>query len=176
MARFPASAIECGVAKSGSPGPKSTTSTPCAINAVARFSTASVGDSCIAETRFVSRIEGRTVVVMCALPLSFRRLRESRSPRLTQSDPGRGSLPRPEHFQDLQQAPSGVDPDHLLAHGRNEELHRPETEEDQRLIKDERQIHEQEKSEEALQDRQQDLVALHLVEYQRPDLPRADHE
>src|SRR5687767_6315033 len=103
MARFPASATECGVAKSGSPGPKSTTSTPCAINAVARFNTASVGDSCIAETRFVSRIEGRTVVVIC-IPTLWR-VGEARGPRLSQSDPCSRGLPREDQLQDLQHAP-----------------------------------------------------------------------
>jgi hypothetical protein len=58
IARLPASPTFCGVAKSGSPGPKSTTSTPSLMRAVARLSTASVGDSCIAVTRSEKRIIG----------------------------------------------------------------------------------------------------------------------
>src|SRR5688572_7607426 len=74
IARLPASPTAAGVAKSGSPGPKSTTSTPWAMRAVARLRTASVGDSCIVETRSEKRMPARATVVISAAILIIKAL------------------------------------------------------------------------------------------------------
>ncbi|MBV9071874.1 MAG: hypothetical protein JO231_24410 [Acidobacteria bacterium] len=66
MACLAAWRIEPGVMKSGSPGPKSTTSTPRAASSCARLSTCSVGETWMSLTRRVRRM-GRFVVVVTRL-------------------------------------------------------------------------------------------------------------
>src|SRR5687768_2153353 len=136
IARLPASPTAAGVAKSGSPGPKSTTSTPWAMRAVARLRTASVGDSCIAETRSEKRMPARAVVVISgtgSFLSPFRRRGEASRPGLAQPRPRSRRLAAHEHPHDLDATPPQIDVDHLLAERRNAELDEPEREENDRV-------------------------------------------
>src|SRR5438094_7803911 len=80
--------------------------------------------------------------------------------RFAEGHPGGRDLAADEHSQHLHDAPRQVDTDHHAAPRRNHELHEPEREEEQRLVKAQLEIQQQQKSEEALQDRQENLVAL----------------
>ncbi len=103
MARIPASATGAGVAKSGSPGPKSTMSIPFAIRSWARFITAMVGEISISLTRRVSRMEGLVVVVMSGKALSQGR---------SQRGPCGRRAPRRDHPHELNDAPAKIHVNH----------------------------------------------------------------
>src|SRR5258708_21615792 len=167
MARIPASATGPGVAKSGSPGPKSTMSIPFAIRSWARFITAIVDEISISLTRRVRRMEGLVVVVMSGKALSQGR---------SQRGPCGRRAPRRDHPHELNDAPSKIHVNHHVTPRRHHELGEPEDEEDQRLVETQLHVHQQEEPEEALENGEQDLLALMDVEGQRPTCASTDDE
>src|SRR5205085_3636917 len=146
MARFAAAEMESGVPKSGSPGPKSTMSIPRACSSCARLSTASVGDTSMSRTRRVRRI-GRLIVVVT----SIETLPSCESPRerFSECDPCRRLLAADQHPHQLDNAPRQVNLGHHIARRRHDELDHPKREQDQRFVKAQLEIQQQQKSEKA---------------------------
>src|SRR5205085_10536134 len=84
--------------------------------------------------------------------------------------PGRPPLAEEKDEHQLDRAPAEVDVDHRLPPRGDEELHHPEDEQNQRLVEAELHVLKEEESEEALQDGEEDLLALERVERQRAQL------
>src|SRR5262249_15892684 len=145
---MPASFTNSGVGKSGSPGPRSTTSIPRARMADAARKTPSVADG--------EMDAARRAIFNERAPLSRRSEREKehglRGARREEGAPARGDP------HDLERAPRAVDPDHRLPRGRRGELDHPKHEEDACLGGRQVQVQEEEPGEEALENRQQDLL------------------
>src|SRR5450830_1676934 len=144
MASIAARFTKAGVGKSGSPGPKSTTSTP----------------------RARRRPSERR-----ASPTRQRARRGRRTSPEPQDAPGgpKGaglSFPDRDH-QHLETAPARVDEDHQAAGRGQGELNQPKHEQNARLERAQVEVHEQEPAEETLEERQEDFVALVRVEHDR---------
>src|SRR6266536_6069285 len=87
-----------------------------------------------------------------------------------------GSRSPCDQQNDLDETPSKIHVNHRFAPRWNDELHKPENEQDGGLMQFQLQVQQKKKSEEALEDGEENFVALKLRENERLHLAGADDE